>query len=355
MQQRIASLDIIRVLAILMVIITHATEVFYITSTGQLEIAPGDHFWVVFINSAAHACVALFVMVSGYLLLPIKQSQAEFYKTRIPKIFIPFVIWSLIYIFAPLAWNGTSGDAISYHLNTLLFNFSWASGHLWFIYMFLGVYLFMPIISPWLRESSKDAKQVFLALWLFSTLYHYLAIFAPDGMLLGQTFFSEFSALWYFSGFLGYAVLGHYVKAHVHWGMKKSVAVGSFLYAVGLLSTCWLFDWQLSTAQGLGDLALSLRSCTLNVALMTLGIFLMLKNVDIKTERPRKAVGDLSRFSFGIYLIHMLILPFVAMAIGSALSTPVTIVLVSVLTFLLTYMVAKLISYLPKSGYLIAT
>jgi surface polysaccharide O-acyltransferase-like enzyme len=355
MQSRIGSLDIIRVLAIFMVLVTHATEVFYISNVGALAIKPGDEFWVNLFNSSAHACVALFVVVSGYLLLPIKGSSSEFYLKRIPRIFIPFLIWSAIYLLLPLAWGGTNSEAVKEGAGRLLYTFSWTSGHLWFIYMLIGVYLIIPIISPWIKECSRRGEEFFLGIWLFSTLYHFLIQHIPDRMMLGQTFFSEFSSIYYFSGFLGYAVLGHYIKVHLQWKKEISIAIGVLLYTLGFLMTYFLFAYQLDTAKTLEDLTLSLRSCTINVALMAIGIFLMLKDIDIKNTKIRTLFFEFSKFSFGIYLAHMLILPFINKLLGKIFSTPITILLVSLITLLLTYVVVKVISYFPKSGYLVAT
>jgi surface polysaccharide O-acyltransferase-like enzyme len=119
--------------------------------------------------------------------------------------------------------------------------------------------------------------------------------------------------------------------------------------------TYFLFAYQLDTAKTLEDLTLSLRSCTINVALMAIGIFLMLKDIDIKNTKIRTLFFEFSKFSFGIYLAHMLILPFINKLLGKIFSTPITILLVSLITLLLTYVVVKVISYLPKSGYLVAT
>ena len=355
MNSRVGSLDIIRVVAIFMVLITHATEVFYISPSGQLSIAEGDQFWVNLFNSAAHACVALFVMVSGYLLLPIKDSPSAFYWKRIPKIFIPFLVWSVVYLLLPLLWGGTTTGAIKENAPRLLYNFSWTSGHLWFIYMLIGVYLIIPIISPWLKECSKGFEEFFLGIWVFSTLYHFLVPYIPDRMMLGQTFFSEFSSIYYFSGFLGYAILGHYIKVHLKWSRAVCVASGAGLYATGFIMTWVLFDAQLAAASSLEDLTLSLRSCTINVALMAAGIFLMIKDIAVNNARIRTAFFELSKFSFGIYLAHMLILPFIMLALKNIFGTPITILLVAGIVMVLTYLLAKLISFLPKSGYIVAT
>lgn len=353
-ENRIVTLDVVRVLAVFMVLVTHATERFYVSNAGELIIQSSNQFWVNFFNSAFHACVPLFVVVSGYLLLPIKESPAQFYVKRIPKIFIPFVIWSIIYITLPLIWGGISTDAASGEFVRLLYNFSWTSGHLWFIYMLIGVYLFIPIISPWIKESSKRFEEGFLALWIFSTLYHFIVLLIPDRMLMGQNFFNEFSSIWYFSGYLGYAVLGHYIKTHVNFSRQISLLLGAVLYVSGFLMTFFLFGYQLDPASTLEDLTLSLRSCTINVAFMTAGVFLLLKDITINNQKILSLFVELSKFSFGIYLVHMLILPFIGTVLGETFNTPLTILVVSSLTFLVAYCVVKILSYLPKSGYLIA-
>lgn len=355
MQNRIVFLDIVRVLAIYMVLITHATELFYISAAGGIAIAPGDGFWVNLINSAVRSCVPLFVVLSGYLLLPITRAPATFYRTRIPKIYIPFLIWSVIYVVLPLAWGGTDMAAVEAGLTRLLYNFNMSSGHLWFMYMLLGVYLFMPIISPWLKECSKGFEQAFLGIWLFTTLYHYITPFIPDHQMLGEVYWNEFSSIWYFSGYIGYVVLGHYIRTYVHWDRARCVLVGLPLYAAGLAITCLIFAAKLDTADSVKELELSWRFCTINVVLMTTGVFLLLKDVNISNGKVLPLLIDLSKFSFGIYLVHLLILPFASQMVGNGFSTPATILLVSLLTFILSYLVVKALSYLPRSEYLLST
>ena len=40
-------------------------------------------------------------MITGALLLPVRGEASVFYKKRIPRVFFPFIIWSLIYNFFP--------------------------------------------------------------------------------------------------------------------------------------------------------------------------------------------------------------------------------------------------------------
>jgi surface polysaccharide O-acyltransferase-like enzyme len=62
------------------------------------------------------ACVPLFVMISGYLLLPIKEAPEVFYKKRFTRLLFPFLIWSVMYCIVPYfkgtRFTGTAGVAI---------------------------------------------------------------------------------------------------------------------------------------------------------------------------------------------------------------------------------------------------
>ncbi len=75
-----AYLNVLRIFACLMVLTVHSGEFFYIGPVGN--IIRTHHVWVNNYGSFMRACVPLFVMISGYLLLPIKEAPEVFYKKR---------------------------------------------------------------------------------------------------------------------------------------------------------------------------------------------------------------------------------------------------------------------------------
>lgn len=50
--------------------------------------------------------------------------------------------------------------------------------------------------------------------------------------------------LWYFSGYLGYLVLAHYIRVHLTWGRSLRLWVGFLLMLVGAVATIWSFYVQ---------------------------------------------------------------------------------------------------------------
>lgn len=146
---REAWIDWMRIAACLMVFIVHSTEPFYLGGDGALILTNTDAFWASFFDSFVRACVPLFIVASSYLQFPLHCSAGDFFRKRAVRILIPFIIWSLVYAFA-------FGEPVS-NLKDLLLNFNYAAGHLWFVYMLCGIYLLMPLLSPWAEKNCSDS------------------------------------------------------------------------------------------------------------------------------------------------------------------------------------------------------
>ncbi len=345
---RIVWLDFIRALSCFMVIVVHSTDCFW------YMIGEGNYFWNNLISSGMRSCVPLFVMVSSYLLVPLPDDMkpGTFYKRRFMRIFIPFAIWSVLYAVLPYLWGEFDGERVRHELNILSTNFSYYSLHLWFMYMLFGVYLIMPVISPWLKTVSKQFERGFLVVWFLTTFYHYLKVARGD--LFGECAWNEFTPFWYVSGYIGYVVLAHYIRTYVDWSLRKTLLVGIPLFAVGYAATLLIFDHFASTSDNWVDWERGWRFCTFNVVMMTTGAFLMLKKVRFRSVKVSWLVSDIGKMSFAIYLMHMLVLRAVDKVLGPMIdSIPGQIFSVAIVTFIICYGISKALSYLPGSKYLI--
>lgn len=350
--QRIIFLDYLRVIACFMVIMVHSCEFFFIDGDSIGIRSVSDGFWVSVVDSFFRSSVPLFVMASSYLLLPLKGNNTkDFFKRRFLRVVIPFIVWSLLYAILPLSWGDISVVEVKANLIQLLTNFGAAGGHLWYIYMLIGLYLFMPVISPWLKEVSKRGLQWFLAIWFITTFWHYAKLMADN--LYGECYWNEFHTFWYFSGFIGYLVLAYYIRTYINWSLKKSLLIGGTLFAIGYLFTAIVYYQRTFVATQLQELELSWRFCTFNVAFMTFGAFVILKKITFQGKWLYSIVKEVSRLSYGIYLMHIFLLGFSYKLIGGYFSTPITIALVGISTFIACCILSKLLSYLPKSKYLI--
>lgn len=351
LEERINFLDQMRVIACFMVIVVHSCEFFFIDGESIGIRSLNDGWWVSVFDSAFRCSVPLFVMISAYLLVPLKGSVEQFFKKRLIRVVIPFVVWSLLYAVLPYFWNGMTGQEVASSVFRLLYNFNNASGHLWFVYMLVGLYLFMPVISPWLEKVGKKAERSFLILWFLSTFFPYIRAFY--GAVYGECYWNEFNMLWYYSGFLGYVVLAHYIRHHLTWSLSKQLTLGCLLYLVGYYVTASVWYNQIPVATELQELELSWRFCTPNVAMMSFGAFVVIQSLFSKQQKPNRVIIEVSRLSYGIYLMHIFVLNAVYMLIEGMFSTPLTIVLVGILTFVICIILTKLLSFLPYSKFIV--
>jgi hypothetical protein len=231
---RIPFIDYIRVIACFMVLLVHSSENFYAADSSGLAgnvsmlANEANRFWVAFYDGGvSRTCVPLFMIVSAFLLVPMKPglTMSHFYRHRFMRIMPPLICFLLLYTFLPLTWGGMTWEQSMADLRRLPFNFPSMAGHLWFMYPLISLYIIIPVVSPWLERSSAKDERIFLGFFALSTLVPWLHRFVTPE-LWGECFWNQFGALWYCSGFLGYLVLAHYIHYHIDWSRHRRLTVG---------------------------------------------------------------------------------------------------------------------------------
>ncbi len=364
-KERIVFLDYVRVIACLMVMIVHSSENFYLAPVegapvGEMvsvvsKIMTEDaHFWVALLDGFCRMSVPLFMITSAYLLCPMRENQSwgEFYKRRALRIVPPMVFFMILYSALPLLWDGTTTSQAIKDLLYIPLNFPGAGGHLWFLYPLLSLYLLIPMISPWLRHSTKKQELFFLSLFLLSTTISFFERFVGD--VFGIVFWNHYHLLFPFAGYVGYLVLGHYIRFHIHWSDAKRWAVGLPCVIIGAIVTILSFYVQIEvgTVQDASMMEIAWCFCTPNVVLLTFGFFLLCTTIH-KPCRDYAFVKDASRISFGMYLMHMFFLVMYSGIIGPRMYVGWAIPCIALSTFATCYIVTKIVTYIPGSKWII--
>ena len=93
---------------------------------------------------------------------------------------------------------------------------------------------------------------------------------------------------------------------------------------------------------------------SLNIVGLSIVYFLVLKHIPW-SERMKRICYDFAQHSFGIYLVHLLVMRKVLWPLIGPLNLhyAIQIPLVVILTAALSYIVVHLISFLPKSKYIV--
>ncbi len=326
-QSRLVWCDVMRLLAFFMLLCCHAADPFYAAAayaSGGETVNPDFVAWGIKWGSLVRPCVPLFVMITGVLCLPVKTSMTQFYGRRIPRVLFPFLIWSVLYYLTPwltgllgfdatavrnlFPWAESDSQALEDGLALVAripFAFSFIASHMWYIYMLIGLYLYMPIFSTWVERATKREKEIALGLWLASTMLPYFTTYVAK-YCFGTCEWNSFGLFYYFAGFNGYMLLGHYIHRHVQWSQRRTVAVALPLIAIGLAVTYAGYSHIMSLPERTGEMVeLFWTYNTPNVALMSAGWFLLVYGLRINVSvRMARLLQSLTTCGFGIYMIH---------------------------------------------------
>lgn len=325
----------LRIVALFAVIVLHTTSpVLEQFNKGPLST------WLVgdFYNSLVRFAVPVFVMITGALLLHRDYEIGDFLKKRLGRVVWPFLFWSLIYI-AYMFYNEDidySGDfwiTVRQVLHLLKFGSSY---HLWYVYMLIGLYLIIPVLSKFVRNATEKEILYFLAVWLLVMLIDqpYLARFKPQ------------LDLRYFEGFIGYLVLGHYLAfkeftrpslERAMWGLFLISLIGT------TIGTYLLYNYY----HGISTLLYEPLSPP--IVIISASIFMMARLAKPVLSPFVIKVRDFAgTYSYGVYLSHALVLLLLDQAglnfklFMPLLSIPLTALVCFSLSLLLVYLVNKL-------------
>lgn len=231
--------------------------------------------------------VNLFIMISGYLMLDKTEEAIVFFKKRILNILPLFLVFNIIYIYfgkIPIM-PVLKGKTIS-------------ASHFWYIYMILGLYLLTPWLQKVLKYAEKETLFVVFLWFLCNILNPYLRYFN-----LAEIPFSNFPL----TGFIGYYILGYFVKKYDNKVKRASFILIIVIYALGFLLSFLSTKYVLAvTGKRVSDF---FDKNSLGTFIMTLSFFVFWCKFNFsKRDRIIKIVADSTYFAF---LVHLIVLHFI--------------------------------------------
>ena len=283
----------LRAFATIAVIMLHVAS----TISLQYPAIPKTYFFSsILIDSCLRWCVPVFIMLSGSFALEHYDGRLKvFFIKLFYRIILPFFFWSIVYLlyFSYNELNDlykNAGQLFSFIGKQFL---SGTAPHLWFVYIIVSLYLSFPILSKWTKVAVKNEYIYFLSLWIIS-------------LLLGD-YLAKYDTSWdlsYFSGYLGYVILGNYLfKVET----KINRLILFMLFAIGVLYTA-IRTYFISIDENTLNEAF-MENLSLNICLMSYCAYLFVKNSQFVIYPVwRRGIDIICLHSYGIYLSHFLIL-----------------------------------------------
>lgn len=281
----------------LMTVMIHVSNV-YMYAFPTVD---GSNFLsAVIYNSLSRVCVPLFFMISGMLLIKTPFDKQKYFK-RVIKFLSVLVVWSVVYYFAR---NDFSVKQFGVTLVNSFFNADMTSKHLWFMYAMIGISVALPFIRNMCNNLTRWQENLFIVLW--AALSGLDVIYVPLSELVLK---AEPKAAYPMPIISAAYYLGYFVCGHILYQRFKSIRLNknkTVILALGYLVPVAIsaaVTYFVSCQKGeLFDAMTWYRSIFIIIAAFSLFILIIANEDRFKS----RLIPKVSKYSFGIYLIHML-------------------------------------------------
>lgn len=328
--KRIYYFDKLKIFAALAVIVIHVSaQKWYSVQVMSAE-------WMLFtiLDAVSRWAVPVFVMVSGSLFLSKERGIRQILKNNVPRMITAFIFWSALYVVA---------DAHQGKEMTLADSFKdFVSGHyhLWYLFVIASLYLLVPFIKK-ITESERLTKYLLIVSFIFSLVLPFtigiLKVYSEYWYTQVNTVLGK-TGLSFVKGYIFYFVLGY-------WLSKKEISkkMRILAYFAGLAGAAFTVVFTALSSLHLGkSCTVFLDNFTLGCVLESISVFIFFRyNADRRTpsERGGKAIKALSKYTFGVYLCHVMVIEFISktlnfntISINSFAAVPALVAVVAIVS-----------------------
>jgi len=322
------SFDVLRVIAMIMVIIIHVSNV-YCRSFGFIN--SNSYIITLCFNTISRVSVPLFFMISGALLLD-REFNFKKYINRIIKYLVLIIVWDIIYLIWEYFYLGETYDEL------YLLVISPYRAHLWFLYSIIVIYMIQPILKFILDRANKVFKYILFILWIsIGVLSMYMPFFSTNFSLVS---------------YIGFFIFGKYLYDYLK---NNDLRKYNFIF-VFMLILFYAFSIYLNYKASIKfnmfyNLFFAYR--TPFITFNSIIIFILVYNL-FHNKKPNKIIGMFSSLSLGVYLIHGIYLD-VCFNVFNYLSINVLLAIISftIIIFILSILSVMLIKKVKYLNYIV--
>lgn len=348
MKNRIIYFDYLRVFAIIAVIILH------VSAYNWYEVPSRSFEWNIFnfFNGIVRFGVPIFIMISGSLFLTKELDLKKLYSKNILRMTIAYFFWSIVYaITIPLSKSIITGN-FEISIMKILDNIITGNYHMWFIPMIIGLYMCIPIIKE-ITKSKKITKYYLLLSLIFAFGVPWLVNISND--FIGGVFASIINkfnevitnnmSIHLVLGFTFYFILGYYLN-NIEL-TKKQRKIIFILGLIGFITTIGLnalVAWRTNE-----PCETYYSNFSINVLVEAIAIHTWFKYKEYKFNKFNTIISKLSKYSFGAYLVHALIIDAInIIGLNTLIFSPIaSIPIISLVTIVLSFTTSWIINKIP--------
>lgn len=298
-KNRIPSLVLVQVISAVAVVYLHTNGCFW-------EFSAEERYWQTanIIECLFYFAVPVFFMISGVTLIdfPERYSFREYFRKRITKTVIPYIVWSLIGVGYRLTVQSLSLDDLNFgYVVRGLLNGQGIVGIYWFFPVLFSVYLCIPLFASVQKEKKKS---VFTYLLIVGFVLNVLIPFIRNVTEVDISWGVQVSVV---SGYLMWPLAGYLLHFY-----PPSKRVRFILYIVSLLGLL-LHIWGTADLSMKAGTIVDLYKGYNNVPsiLYATGVFVFLErlgNCLMQRHLVAKILTKMGNYTFPVYLMHWFVM-----------------------------------------------
>lgn len=300
LNKRNYSLDIARIVAVLAVVMVHCSADFVI----RYECFSGEFIFGNIFDGVSRIGVPLFLMISGALFLDEHKqiSLKGILLKNVKSLAIITVIWAVIY---SIVDNFVLNPSPSISAKSIVDGIVYGYYHMWYLYMIIGLYIIAPFLRKFVCKENRNQVLFFIllsfAVQFVAPLLNKLALRYLGVNYIGA--FVDMLHLDFFGGYITYFLVGWYI---VHVGIKKKWLTYT-MYILGVAAFVAIVLYVHFT----GDYKNAYSNIGVPVFFYAVSVFMALTNIKICVgKKSSKLLIALSKLTFGVYIIHAMVLDF---------------------------------------------
>ena len=357
--KRIIQLDLARTIAILCVVLCHATEYIYtVTKSGYGAISTQSGFFMVIAFNIGRLGVPIFLFLTGALILSKKIEKDDdvikFYKKNLIPLIKVFILWIIIYNIYYIITKQYDNTSLEFFIKEILLIKKVPFINMWYMNMIISIYIGLPFLSKVVKVFSfKTIKYI-----LIGTLICFSIIPTINVLMQINELKEHYDFLYnitYFGGLYGtYILLGYYAYKN---DLKKLNY--KTLIITSLISFILLIVLQLYSYNSGGEYYYNTWYNSPILLICSLCIFIIitrikLKNIGIKIK---EIIENISRASLAIFFIHIIVIDILTKYIKQLKTVmPIQVLILFIITFIISYSIIRILSknkYISKNIFLI--
>lgn len=335
-------IDLLRSFAIMCVVLCHSVEASYklldVNFMNALSLKSEIFSFIAF--TFGRTGVPIFLFITGYLILGRNfdsHSTIKFWKKNWLPLLITIEIWLVIYSLLLYITRGTPTSLWGI-IKDVLFLDGTGYNHMWYAYMIVGVYLFLPFVS-----SVVEKFETKIILFPLILSFVYLSIVPLTNILLTL---NEKGAienqldLNFSGGIYGiYIIIGYLIKKGIFKNIKSS-----YLVFLSILSFVLTVVLQMYLYGNRYVYPVNYSNCFLII----FGMLIFELGSRIKTIPFEKIWLSISKCSFGIFLIHNPVKDFVISILNFEIKLlPIKTAIIFIITFIISWSIVALVGKIP--------